>query len=369
MPDWTSPDVITKTSVVFTQMIFTFLGVYLWELFTTCDFEWSIITGRRKFTWPLIFFFLTRYCILWALIGLIIAFTLESSINCQALYIFNSMTGNLAILAASTSLMIRTVALWEMKRYVMIPLICLSLAHWAILWRGMFVIDAVWDPTIKACVVVKLDSQFLQSTFFCTMGVDFTILVLTTVALYRFSYSGVKSDLWNLLFRDGLVYFLVTFSFNAIPAILNVLQLNTVMNVIATVPAATVASIAACRLIIRLQDFRNRDVCLGEECVGGNTKDRHGHGSGQISAPKFSRSPAGVSQIKVTTSHIVMEDMGSPTTAVNESFTGNESFTCTSPIKKKISTNDLEAGYQDTKFDYESMISYSTPDNKSSTAV
>ena len=69
-------------------MMFTFLGVYLWELFTTCDFEWSLITGRRKFTWPLseldrlplpfvetdqsvlVFFFLTRYCILWALIGL-----------------------------------------------------------------------------------------------------------------------------------------------------------------------------------------------------------------------------------------------------------------------------------------------------------
>lgn len=68
-------------------MMFTFLGVYLWELFTTFDFEWSLITGRRKFTWPLsksdrplsfpyadqlvpVFFFLTRYCILCALIGL-----------------------------------------------------------------------------------------------------------------------------------------------------------------------------------------------------------------------------------------------------------------------------------------------------------
>jgi len=355
MPDWNSPQVMAKTGLVFTQMMFTFLGVYLWELFTTCDFEWSLIKGRRKFTWPLIFFFLTRYCILWALIGLIITFTLETPVNCQALYIFNSLTGNLAILAASTSLMIRTIALWERKKYVMFPLICLALVHWGILWRGMFIIDAAWDPTAKACVVVKLDSKFLQATFFCTMAVDFTILVLTTVALYRFSYSGVRSDLWNLLFRDGLVYWLVTFSFNAVPAVLNVLQLNNAMNVIATVPAATVASIAACRLVIRLQDFRNRDVCIGDDCIGGSSKDGPGRGS-RISAPVFRRSPAGVSQIKVTTSHIVMEDMESPTTAVNESFT------CTSPIKKKKSTTDLEASYQDSKFDYESMISYSAPD-------
>lgn len=73
MPDWDSPQVIGKAAgaflvftlhsgstcllfsrvVVFAQMMFTFLGVYLWELFTTCAFEWSLITGRRKFTWPL----------------------------------------------------------------------------------------------------------------------------------------------------------------------------------------------------------------------------------------------------------------------------------------------------------------------------
>jgi len=154
----------------------------------------------------------------------------------------------------------------------------------------------------------------------------------------------------------------VTFSFNAVPAILNVLQLNTVMNVIATVPAATVASIAACRLVIRLQDFRNRDVCIGDEggtgnSKHGNPKNRDGRGLRPISTPIFSRSPVG--QIKVTTSHIVMEDIESPTTAVNENFT--------SPVRKKPAM-DLEGQYQDSKFDYESVISYSAPD-KNTTAV
>ena len=51
----------------------------------------------------------------------------------------------------------------------MFPLIGLSVAHWGILWRGMFVIDAVWEPTLKTCVVVKLDSHFLQATFFCSL--------------------------------------------------------------------------------------------------------------------------------------------------------------------------------------------------------
>ena len=68
-------------------------------------------------------------------------------------------------------------------------------------------------------------------------------------------------------------------------------------------------SIAACRLVTRLQDFRNQDVYIGEDYGGGNSKDRQGRGSRPISAPMFRRSPAGISQIRVTTSHIVMEDM------------------------------------------------------------
>ena len=68
-------------------------------------------------------------------------------------------------------------------------------------------------------------------------------------------------------------------------------------------------AIAACRLVIRLQDFRNRDVYIGKDYGTGDSKNREGRGSWPISVPVFRRSPTGISQIKVTTSHIVMEDM------------------------------------------------------------
>lgn len=49
------------------------------------------------------------------------------------------------------------------------------------------------------------------------MGFDFVILVFTIVALY-FKHRTC-SDLWHLLFRDGLLYFVVTFLCNALPAV------------------------------------------------------------------------------------------------------------------------------------------------------
>lgn len=36
------------------KLIFAVFGVYLWELILHFDFEWSFITRRRSFRWPLV---------------------------------------------------------------------------------------------------------------------------------------------------------------------------------------------------------------------------------------------------------------------------------------------------------------------------
>jgi hypothetical protein len=49
------------------------------------------------------------------------------------------------------------------------------------------------------------------------MGFDFTILAFTAVALL--GRPSVKTGLWRMLFQDGLVYFLISFTMNCIPAV------------------------------------------------------------------------------------------------------------------------------------------------------
>ena len=49
------------------------------------------------------------------------------------------------------------------------------------------------------------------------MAFDFVILIFTTVVLGR--YSRPNEGLSGLLFRDGLIYFLVTSMCNTIPAV------------------------------------------------------------------------------------------------------------------------------------------------------
>jgi hypothetical protein len=51
---------------------------------------------------------------------------------------------------------------------------------------------------------------------YIAMGVDFIILCFTITALMK---QSLHSGLWKLLFKDGLVYFCVSFLSNAVPAV------------------------------------------------------------------------------------------------------------------------------------------------------
>lgn len=101
----------------------------------------------------------------------------------------------------------------------------------------MFIVRAAWSDAAGTCVVVGSDPSLLNVLYFYSklecppstnptimlliltpaMGFDFVILVCTFLALS--TKHTARTDLWKLLFTDGLVYFLVTFSANCIPAV------------------------------------------------------------------------------------------------------------------------------------------------------
>ncbi|KAG9317232.1 hypothetical protein JVU11DRAFT_1425 [Chiua virens] len=191
MVHWKDPHAMAMEAVDFNNMVHALCGLYVWELIVTFDFEVSIIRGKRKVGWPLVTpFFLCRYGMLWALIGLYVA-------------------GNTTIASASTSLMIRTVALWEWRRWVTITI-------------------AAWDESNSSCVVVNTNHLLLNLNYSYTMTFDFIILLFTTVILGR--YSQPNAGLSGLLFRDGLIYFLVTSICNTIPAVSHSICTNTRTN-------------------------------------------------------------------------------------------------------------------------------------------
>lgn len=325
MVDWNSPQELAIEGVAFNNLIFALFGLYVWELVMTCSFEWSLITRKRKMSWPLIFFFLCRYCMLLALIGLIISLTIKTKINCGALYTFISFAGNMTALCASTSLMIRTLALWEFRRPIVVLMVLLALGHWAIEIRGMAIVHAVWDPQSGGCAANSANHVWLNANYFYTMGFDCVILIFTATALgHRFSDRGLS----GLLFRDGLVYFIVTTTCNTIPAVLNVLDLNVEMNVIATIPAATASAVASCRAVMRLKQFYSTKeqffvsplgtTSVHDNTNSGNSRGNGGKGLSPISPKRMSfralNSKPTRPEIRVTTDSFTMAELTSPST-------------------------------------------------------
>lgn len=78
-----------------------------------------------------------------AIIGMLIALNTTTPLNCQALYTFNQFTGGSAIGFASTLLMLRTIAIWNKKLFILIPLLVIALGHWSIIFYSEYLLYLV----------------------------------------------------------------------------------------------------------------------------------------------------------------------------------------------------------------------------------
>ncbi|KAF8843884.1 hypothetical protein BDN67DRAFT_896047 [Paxillus ammoniavirescens] len=299
MVDWQSPTEVQADSIAFNNFMHALLGIYIWEFFTSLDFDWQFISGKKKFKWPLIFYFAGRYCLLVALIGIAIALNVRDEVNCQALYTFNQVFGNASIGLASINLSLRTMAVWSQNRYIVGFLIIVILGHWSFLLHGIL-LEAAWID--NTCVITYTNNQILAISFIYSMVFDFTVLSLTGWKL-AFPASG-RSRLIKLVFGDGLIYFVIAFLSNLLATIFMLLNLNAVMSIIANVPAAIASTIVACRAVRRLTNFTNPGPELFTTSGGSTLAFR---------SNLTSASPRRISVKKADGIHVQMDALASPT--------------------------------------------------------
>ncbi|KAI0754422.1 hypothetical protein C8Q80DRAFT_1094001 [Daedaleopsis nitida] len=254
MPDWQSITEIAKDGEAFDRFMHTLLGLYIWEFLTSFPFDWQYICGKRKFKWPLVFYFAGRYFLLFALIGIAVALNVTERVNCQALYTYNQIFGNATIGLASINLSLRTMAVWSQVWYIVVPLIATILGQWSLLLHGIL-LKATWVDG-QGCVITNTSNTILAATFIYTMCFDFIVLILTGFRLGITETSRKdRSKIVRLIFDDGLIFFIVAFGANLIATTFMLINLNAVMSIIANVPAAVASTIVACRVVRRLTNY------------------------------------------------------------------------------------------------------------------
>ncbi|KAF9010226.1 hypothetical protein BDQ17DRAFT_1421472 [Cyathus striatus] len=269
MPDWQSPVELQKEADVFTKFMHALLGLYIYEWFLSLDFDFDFLSGKKRFRWPMIFYFANRYLLLFAMIGIAVALDSTSEIDCQTLYTFNQLAGDAAVGLASINLSIRTMAVWSQNRYIIGFLVLIILGHWSLILQGVQ-LTAVWIPG-TGCAITKTNNKILVAIFIYSMCFDLTVLLLNVYKLVGLNAKNGgslgTSRLAKMIFSDGLIFFIIAFLANLIATIFMVLNLNQLMSVIFNVPAAVFSTIVACRAVRRLTNFTNQ----GPEIYGASS--------------------------------------------------------------------------------------------------
>lgn len=254
MVEWQSPAELLHDADAFSKFMHCLLGLYIWEFCTSLDFDWMFISGKKKFRWPLFFYFAGRYSLLAALIGIAVALNVTSPVNCQGLYTFNQLLGNMAIGLASINLSLRTMAIWQQRWFIVLPLVAIIMGHWSLLLHGVL-LKASWIDG-QGCVITSTNSKILEASFIYGMVLD---LIVMSLSAWKLAFpKGGRSKLVQLIFGDGLVYFLIAVLANMTATIFMALNLNAIMSIIANVPAAVASTIVACRVVRRLTNFTSQ---------------------------------------------------------------------------------------------------------------
>ncbi|KAJ7598378.1 hypothetical protein C8J56DRAFT_1157597 [Mycena floridula] len=193
-------------------------GLYFWEWFITLDFDFAFICGSRKFKWPMIFYFYARYAFLAALVGSTFLLNNGRRVNCQALYMTIFLLKHTALWASSVSLSIRTMTLWEYNRRIMVIIVPLIAFHMvAVCISSTLYLRSMWSEVAFAqprCAVLSVSFFGIATLYMYTVVLDFIILCLTSYKLLYGAGARIKIKripIFMLLFRDGLVYFIMVF--------------------------------------------------------------------------------------------------------------------------------------------------------------
>lgn len=83
----------------------------------------------------------------------------------QALFAYIQFSGITSVGAATSLLMLRTVALWPRKWIVLVPLGLISAGQWGIIFQGITAVKASYNPAIQSCEVEGVHGIFLDLVY------------------------------------------------------------------------------------------------------------------------------------------------------------------------------------------------------------
>ncbi|KAG8885203.1 hypothetical protein FRB98_001931 [Tulasnella sp. 332] len=262
--NWESPAELAKIAAIYAAFVLVLAGIATWDVLSTLAFDWSIISGKRKWRWPMMQEMSNS--------------SEQVDIDCDTVVWMCKITDVVGTCTSSIILGLRTAAVWRQKLVVAIPLALASLVQILLWGQTMRYSKSVWNSQRVACVIEETSPVGLLIAVWCwTMAYDFAILTLCSFKLWK---SRDQGGISSLLLRDGIGYFIAAFGSNLVQVILAGMKLNPIMNIIA-IPFTLVVSVIAATTVFR-NVFTMYDDFSGENSPHNNTGGSSGHGAGVV---------------------------------------------------------------------------------------
>ncbi|KIM19952.1 hypothetical protein M408DRAFT_334204 [Serendipita vermifera MAFF 305830] len=288
MVNYNDPDQIERLTNYRNAQALVLIGVFFWEVLVTSPFDWSIISRRRAFRWPMVFYFISRVAVGLHIMSIVVNSQGVEVIPCDTQVWILKLTDAIAIWSSSILLILRTLAVWSSDRRIMGVL--------GVLAAGLVVVYCLtWQQSVnkfngKGCVVIKSVPNSILLTEF-TYKSDLVITGMTIIKLWSWRGQGGIS---RLLLENGVAYFVFATAGNLVQAVLPALGLSGLMNVVFLPVAMMISVIASTRVYIRLlthDDARTGSGGYTHNTTSFNARTRATDQNGGASMPTFPAAP------------------------------------------------------------------------------
>ncbi|KAI0047562.1 hypothetical protein FA95DRAFT_1605982 [Auriscalpium vulgare] len=261
MPKHTDPVTVFEDQLTLTKFVHLFIGLYMWDLVTTLDFEWSVITRARPFKWTMVLHTGCRLCVLGDVLVTLAGLDAVTEINCKVWVLTAWILGSTAPLLISILVILRIIAIWEWNKYVLVFSAVATTANIAFFLKCLISSKAVWNPALDICAIVNPLGR--RSFLYAMSTTDIVLLALMFFGLLRWRPMGQKGSIFELLYHQGFVWMVVLAGAHIPPMVMYGLDIDDPWNITFTVSATILATIGATRLYRGLLDYSSvRDLEL-----------------------------------------------------------------------------------------------------------
>jgi len=254
MVNFHDPVVIEQDLLVVKYIWHTLAGLYFWEFFTTLDYEWDVIRGRRPYRWTIAIYSVTRLATLLAVIISLFGLDSTKRYNCEVRLHIQFFFGYLAFVSASLLIVLRIIAIWNRKKLVIAMATGVWVTNLGFQLQSLVRLRAEWVPAMSTCAISNVHTTKLN--LIPMLIADTALLLIMLIGLLRLGFheSGVFG-LGRLMWRQGLVWLFIATIAEVPPVVFISLDLNDPLSYAFNFPAMITISIAATRIYRSLVDF------------------------------------------------------------------------------------------------------------------